>query len=164
MHADGGTRWGGFKHLVEGMPGGYSCPWSPPELRVYPQGLEKYVLASHSALPLSCQPVRAWLDAGSHKYIYHREGEQGQALSSRVIAETEPAGTALLLRPRGSWLPGCAIGLLMWSSVVCVTLVLSLFVGSLCTIQVSRQLAAHPLICLDTSSLESPSSTCPCSF
>ena len=71
-----------------------------PELRVYPQGLEKYVLASHTALPSCCQPVRAWLDAGSHKYVYHREGDQGQALSSRVTAETEPAGAALLLRPR----------------------------------------------------------------
>lgn len=58
---------------------------------MYPQGLEQYVLASHLALPLSCQPVRAWLDVGSHKYVYHREGDQGQALSSRVTAETEPA-------------------------------------------------------------------------
>lgn len=48
--------------------------------------------------------------------------------------------------------------------VVCVTLVQSLFVGSLCTIHVSRQLAAHRLICLDASSLESPSSACPCTF
>lgn len=126
--------------------------------------LEKYVLASHSPRPLSRQPVRAWLDAGSHKYIYHRKGEQGHAPSSRVAAGTAPAKAALLLRLEGSWLPRCAVGCLTWSSVVCLTLVQSLFVCSLCAIQVSRQLAAHHLICLDASSLERPASTYRCSF